>query len=78
MKLHTKKMQIPTRRFKKELHRQLMRSGPGYQKEGMITKKMNIRKIPERRNDALYLIVMKSFRRDKYCIGWIYLTLLCL
>jgi hypothetical protein len=35
-------MQIPTRRSKKELHRQLMRSGPGYQKEGMITKEMNI------------------------------------
>jgi hypothetical protein len=42
VKLHTKKMQIPTRRLKKELHRQLMRSGPGYQKEGMITKEMNI------------------------------------
>jgi hypothetical protein len=35
-------MQIPTRRLKKELHRQLMRSGPGYHKEGMITKEMNI------------------------------------
>jgi hypothetical protein len=35
-------MQIPTRRLNKELHRQLMRSGPGYQKEGMITKEMNI------------------------------------
>jgi hypothetical protein len=33
VKLHTKKMKIPTRRLKKELHRQLMRSGPGYQKE---------------------------------------------
>jgi hypothetical protein len=42
VKLHTKKMKIPTRRLKKELHRQLMRSGPGYQKEGMITKEMNI------------------------------------
>jgi hypothetical protein len=42
VKLHTKKMQIPTRRLKKDLHRQLMRSGPGYQKEGMITKEMNI------------------------------------
>jgi hypothetical protein len=42
VKLHTKKMQIPTRRLKKELHRQLMRSRPGYQKEGMITKEMNI------------------------------------
>jgi hypothetical protein len=42
VKLHTKKMQIPTRRLNKELHRQLMRSGPGYQKEGMITKEMNI------------------------------------
>ena len=42
MKLHKMKMQIPTRRLKKELHRQLMRSGPGYQKEGMITKEMNI------------------------------------
>jgi hypothetical protein len=41
VKIHTKKMQIPTRRLKKELHRQLMRSGPGYQKEGMITKEMN-------------------------------------
>jgi hypothetical protein len=30
VKLHTKKMQIPTRRLKKELHRQLMRSGLGY------------------------------------------------
>jgi hypothetical protein len=37
-----KKMKIPTRRLKKELHRQLMRSGPGYQKEGVITKEMNI------------------------------------
>jgi hypothetical protein len=42
VKLHTKKMQIPTSRLKKELQKQLMRSGPGYQKEGMITKEMNI------------------------------------
>jgi hypothetical protein len=35
-------MQIPKRRLKKELHRQLMRSGPKYQKEGMTTKEMNI------------------------------------
>jgi hypothetical protein len=43
-------MQIPTRRLKKELHRQLMRSGIGYQKEGMITKEMNIQEdlLPSR------------------------------
>ena len=35
-------MKIPTRRLKKEQHRQLMRCGPGYQKDGMITKEMNI------------------------------------
>ena len=35
-------MQIPTRRLKKALQIQLMRSGSGYQKKGMITKEMNI------------------------------------
>jgi hypothetical protein len=42
VKLNTKKMKIPTKRLNKELQKQLMRSGPGYQKEGMITKEMNI------------------------------------
>jgi hypothetical protein len=42
VKLNKKKIQIPTISLKKNLHRQLMRSGPGYQKEGMITKEMNI------------------------------------
>jgi hypothetical protein len=43
-------MQIPTRRLNKELHRKLMISGPGYQKEGMITKEMNIQEdlLPSR------------------------------
>jgi hypothetical protein len=38
VKLDTKNMKIPTRRLKKDIHRKLMRSGPRYQKEGMITK----------------------------------------
>jgi hypothetical protein len=42
VKLHKKNRQIPARRVEEELHRKLMRSGPGYQKEGMITKEMNI------------------------------------
>jgi hypothetical protein len=47
-------MQIPTRRLNKELHTQLMRSGLGYQKEGMITKEMNIQEdlLPSRIKEA--------------------------
>ena len=54
MKLHTKKIQIPTGSLKKELHRQLMRSEPGYQKEGMITKEMNFQEdlLPSRIKEA--------------------------
>jgi hypothetical protein len=54
VKLHTKEMQIPTRRLTKELHRKLMRSGPGYQKEVMITNEMNIQEdlLPSRIKEA--------------------------
>ena len=64
MKIHTKNMQIPTRRLKKELHRKLMGSGPGYQKEGMITKEMNFQEDLLPSGIKEYSISMKETTKE--------------